>query len=90
GAVSGILFSSIIFAPWNGIYLFLIPIPIPAILFGFAYLWYSAYMSKQGRDNIGHDAHFYGAIAGVVLTIAYNPGEILNHFFNQLKNIPYF
>ncbi len=90
GAVSGVLFSSILFAPWNGIGIFFIPIRIPAIIFGVGYLWYSAYMSKNSQSNIGHDAHFYGALAGVVLTIAYNPSEVLNHFFEQLKHNPYF
>jgi uncharacterized membrane protein HdeD (DUF308 family) len=55
GAVSAILFSSIVFDPMNKIYLMFIPIGIPAILFGVLYLVYSAYMDKKGNDNIGHD-----------------------------------
>ena len=82
GAVSGILFSSILFDPWDIIYVYMIP--IPGILFGVLYLWYSAKMSKQGNDNIGHDAHMYGAIFGVLLTIAFNPFEILPMFIDNL------
>jgi hypothetical protein len=43
-------------------------------------------MARRGRDNIGHDAHFWGAIFGVVLTIAYKPALFLD-FINELGNI---
>ncbi len=72
GAVSAIVFASIILYPAGEIFLFLIPIGIPAPLFGLFYLIYSAYMSKRGRDNIGHSAHFWGAVFGVVFTVAIN------------------
>jgi len=62
--------------------IFPIPIPIPAILFGVLYLIYSVYASKQG-SNINHDAHFYGAISGMVITIIFYP-QIVPHFLNQL------
>lgn len=73
GAVSAIVFSSIILYPSGSIYLFLIPIPIPSPVFGILYLIYSAYMSKKAQDNIGHSAHFWGAIFGVVFTIIIKP-----------------
>lgn len=73
GAVSAVLFSSIILYPTGKIMLFLIPIPIPAPIFGILYLVYSAYMAKKSRDNVGHDAHFWGAVYGVVLTILFKP-----------------
>ncbi len=83
GAVSAIVFSSIVFDPMNKIYLFFIPIGIPAILFGVLYLVYSAYMDKKGKDNIGHDAHFWGGIYGFVLTIALKP-DLFSHFLYQI------
>lgn len=83
GAVSAIVFSSIVFDPMNKIYLFFIPIGIPAIIFGVLYLVYSAYMDKKGSDNIGHDAHFWGGIYGFVLTIALKP-DLFNHFLYQI------
>jgi membrane associated rhomboid family serine protease len=46
-----------------------IPIGIPAPLFGILYLGYEFYMSRKAKDNIGHDAHFWGALFGVLFTI---------------------
>lgn len=84
GAVSAILFSAILFDPWS-ILMVNFFIPVPAVLFGVGYLWYSAKISKQGSDNIGHDAHLYGAIFGVIATIALNPKVVLI-FFDSLMN----
>ncbi len=83
GAISGVLFSFIMFYPMSKIYIFFIPIGIPAVLFGILYLIYCAYMSKSSRDNINHDAHFFGAITGIVITIIIVPG-ILLHFLSAL------
>ncbi len=73
GAVTGILYAAILFVPEMNLYLFFIPIPIPAWVFGILYLLYSIYGMRSKRGNIGHDAHFGGAIAGYVLTIAFAP-----------------
>jgi membrane associated rhomboid family serine protease len=83
GAISGVLFSFILFYPMSKIYIFFIPIGIPAVLFGILYLIYCAYMSKSSRDNINHDAHFFGAITGIVITLIIVPG-ILSHFLSAL------
>jgi membrane associated rhomboid family serine protease len=83
GAVSAVVFASIVFDPLNKIYLFFIPIGIPAIIFGVLYLAYSWYMAKKNIDNIGHDAHFWGAVYGFVFTIAMKPSMAM-HFLNQL------
>lgn len=69
GAVTGILYSAILFEPTNALYLFFIPIPIPAYIFGIGYLLYSIYGMKNSIGNIGHDAHFGGAVAGYVITL---------------------
>ncbi|CAM3386458.1 rhomboid family intramembrane serine protease [Aequorivita lipolytica] len=73
GAVMGVLYSAILFFPDMGLYLFFIPIPIPAWLFGMAYLLYSIYGMKKRLGNIGHDAHIGGAVGGYVLTLAFAP-----------------
>jgi membrane associated rhomboid family serine protease len=73
GAVMGVLYSAILFFPDMGLYLFFIPIPIPAWLFGMAYLLYSIYGMKKRLGNIGHDAHIGGAIGGYVLTLVFAP-----------------
>ena len=76
GAVSGILYSAILFYPNMSLYLFFIHIPIPAWLFGILYLLYSIYGMKKNLGNIGHDAHFGGALAGYCLTIFMAPSLI--------------
>jgi len=85
GAVSAILFSSILMYPTGKIVFLLLPVPIPAFVFGILYLVYSWYMSKKGKDNIGHDVHFFGAIFGFVFTIILKP-QLFIIFINQLLN----
>lgn len=85
GAVSAVLFASILWTPSNGIYLMFIPVEIPAWLFGIAYLAFEYYMSKRGNSGIAHDAHFGGAIFGIiyVLIINFNKGEaFISHIFS--------
>lgn len=77
GAVSAVVFASIIFDPLGKIFIFPIPIGIPSILFAILYLAYSWYMNKKANDNIGHDAHFWGAIFGFVYTILLKPKLVL-------------
>ncbi len=71
GGVAAVLFSFIYFAPWAIIYVWFIP--VPAIIAAVGYLIYSAYMSKQQRDNVNHDAHFWGAVFGFVFTLLFAP-----------------
>ena len=83
GAVSAVVFSSIILMPAAKLYLFFIPIPIPAAVFGILYLVYSAYQARRGHDNVGHNAHFWGAIFCFVFTIAIKAALVLS-FFEQI------
>lgn len=78
GAVSAVVFASILLNPFGGIYIFFIPIAIPAYIFGPIYLLYCAYMAKRGGDNIGHTAHFTGSIIGFVFPILFEPRLLLN------------
>lgn len=71
GGVSAVLFAFIMQAPWSTIYIFILP--VPAIIFAVAYLAYSQYMRKRGGDNINHDAHFWGAVFGVVAICLIDP-----------------
>lgn len=73
GAVTGILYSAILLQPGMNLYLFFIPIPIPAYIFGIVYLLYSIYGMKSRTDNIGHTAHFGGAIGGYLITLSKEP-----------------
>ena len=83
GAISGVLFSYILFSPLSKFSLMFIPIGIPAVLFGGLYLIYCVYASKNSRDNINHDAHFFGALTGIIITILIIPG-IVPHFLTTL------
>ncbi|MEM6515048.1 MAG: rhomboid family intramembrane serine protease [Bacteroidota bacterium] len=73
GAVTGILYSAILLDPTMSLYMFFIPIPIPAYIFGIGYLLYSIYGMKNRIGNIGHDAHFGGAIGGFIITLVMMP-----------------
>ena len=73
GAIAAVLFSSIILYPTGKIFFFFIPIGIPSPIFGVLYIAYEYYMSKKAKDNIGHDAHLWGAIFGIAFTIAIRP-----------------
>ena len=83
GAVAAVVFSSILLYPTGRIFLFFIPIGIPAPVFGVLYLGYEYYASKNSKDNIGHDAHFWGAVFGLVFTLALKPG-LLQIFLQQI------
>ena len=83
GAVSAVVFASIILYPIGSIRFIFIPIDIPSWVFGIFYLAYSAYMGKRNMDNVGHSAHFWGAIYGIVFTLLINP-DYLQGFFGYL------
>lgn len=83
GAVSAILFVSIILYPTQKLMIFPIPFFIPSYILGPAYLLYSYYMGRKGTDNVGHDAHFFGALWGV-LFIVLLLRDAIRHFFQQL------
>jgi membrane associated rhomboid family serine protease len=82
GAVAAIVFTYIFIDPadlmWRN------PIKIPAFLFGIIYLGGTAYMSKNGKDNINHSAHLWGAIYGIVFLI------ITTYFFSDFKAVAWF
>lgn len=78
GAVMGILYAAILLQPDMMLGLFFI-IPIPAYIFGIGYLLYSIYGMQARRDNIGHDAHFGGAMGGYFITMFFSPGIFEAH-----------
>ncbi|APZ47818.1 rhomboid family intramembrane serine protease [Polaribacter reichenbachii] len=73
GAVSGIVYTSILLNPDMSLYLFFIPVPIPGYVFGVGYLLYSIYGMKKQIGNVGHAAHLGGAIGGFILTLLIRP-----------------
>ncbi|UII34378.1 rhomboid family intramembrane serine protease [Fulvivirga ulvae] len=88
GGVASVLFSFILFAPAQKLYLYGL-IGLPGIAWAALYILYSVYMGKRAGDNINHDAHLYGSLFGVVFTILVYP-KIIPHFIDQLSNFSLF
>lgn len=76
GAVQAVLFSYIFIFPTEKIIIVLLPIPIPAWFFGFAFLAYSIYESKAMRNNVNHEAHIAGAIWGILYLLLFVPNSL--------------
>lgn len=84
GAVSAIIFASIIWNPSMKLNIMFIPIDIPAYIFGPLYLLYEFYQDKKNNSGIAHDAHIGGAIFGVIYILIINIDkglEFINYFF---------
>ncbi|MEM9053564.1 MAG: rhomboid family intramembrane serine protease [Bacteroidota bacterium] len=73
GAVSSIVLAAILLMPTMDIYIFFIPIGIPAFIVGAAYLAYEYYMSRHAQSRIAHDAHYVGAIFGLAFLLILKP-----------------
>lgn len=83
GAVAAVMFSYIYYAPWATLLFFFIP--MPSIVFAILYLVYSAYAARKANDNIGHDAHFYGAVFGFIFTLIFDPTHG-RYFIDQIMH----
>ena len=85
GAVSAVLFSYIAIYPNSDLGILFIPIPIKGWVMGGLYLLYSHYMAKKKMDNVGHDAHFWGAVFGFVITFVFEP-RLIDNFISQITS----
>jgi membrane associated rhomboid family serine protease len=83
GAVSAVLFASIVLFPTQQLMIFPIPFFLPSYILGPLYLAYSYYMGRRGQDNIGHDAHFFGALWGMLFVLLLWR-DALSHFIEQV------
>jgi membrane associated rhomboid family serine protease len=83
GATSALVFAFVVLQPWEKTigFFFIPPGLLPNIVFGALYLVYCVYMAKRGGDNIGHEAHFYGAVWGALFMFVTQPG-VLQDFFS--------
>ena len=82
GAVSAVIFAFILYHPAVKMIIMPIPFGIPAIIFGPLYLLYCHYSSKHARDNVNHDAHLYGALSGLIITIILYPPIVTEFITN--------
>ncbi len=85
GATSAVVFAFIMLYPMESIYLFFIPIGIPAFIFAILFLIYSMYMAKKNMDNIGHTAHFYGAVYGFFFVLLFDYKLIIRFFLQVVE-----
>ena len=85
GAVSAVLFSFVLLAPWEKLFIFPIPIGIPAFVFAAFYIGYSIWMDRQGGDNVNHSAHLWGAVYGMLFTVLLEP-RVATTFLKRLLN----
>jgi membrane associated rhomboid family serine protease len=76
GAVESVLFAFIFLFPMEKIYIFFIPIGIPAFVFGGIFIAYSLYESKKEGGKINHEAHIAGAVWGILYLILFVPNTI--------------
>lgn len=76
GAVAAVMFCAILFNPKLRLYIIPIPVPVPAIAFAVGYLAYSAWHSYRPSDGINHDAHFAGAVYGVLFAYVFEPAHV--------------
>jgi membrane associated rhomboid family serine protease len=73
GAISAVLFASIVYFPWQKLFIIPIPVPIPAPIFAIGYVAYSWYSARQARGRINHDAHLGGALFGLAFVMLTDP-----------------
>ncbi|MEI6091248.1 MAG: rhomboid family intramembrane serine protease [bacterium] len=87
GAVSGIIFGSLLLNPGMSLMMFPIPINIPAPVFAVLYLTYCIIAKRFAKDGINHSAHLWGAIAGFLLTMLMVPDSLRNFVAQILKSL---
>ncbi len=83
GAVAAVMFVFILLEPWSKIYIFFIPIGIPAVVYAVLYVGYSIWMDRRGQDNVNHSAHLWGAAYGVMVALLIEP-RVLSHFVQRV------
>lgn len=76
GAVEAVLFSFIFVFPTEKLILLILPIPIPAWLFGILFLAYSIYAGTKGSKKINHEAHIAGAMWGILYLLFFVPNSV--------------
>ncbi|HRK05954.1 MAG TPA: rhomboid family intramembrane serine protease [Chlorobiota bacterium] len=76
GAVSAIVGAATLAEPNLSMIIWPMPIPLPAWLAGALYIIVSIVGTGNRYDNIGHEAHLGGMVAGMGMILAFYPGII--------------
>ena len=84
GAIMAVIFASIALMPGMSVGFFLLPISIPGWLFGLAYVLFSIYGIRSRSNNIGHDAHLGGGLAGMLTGIILYPSVLAVNYVTIL------
>jgi membrane associated rhomboid family serine protease len=80
GGVYALIFGGIALFPGMKIGLFLLPFSMPTWLFGLIFLGFSIYAIRSKRDNVGHEAHLGGALAGIIMAILMVPSVVERNY----------
>ena len=82
GAISGVVFASIILFPEQDIsFIFLPEVGIRAWVFGLFFIIVSIFGIKSKGGIIGHEAHLGGAIIGGLLALVLKPAGVQINWF---------
>jgi membrane associated rhomboid family serine protease len=84
GAVMAVLMASVLFEPWNMLYVFF-AIPMPAIVYAVLFVAYEVWADRRGGDRVNHSAHLWGAAYGVIFTLAVDP-RLAGRFLQEVAN----
>lgn len=87
GATSAVMLSAILLDPSQRLRLLFFPVALPGIIFAVLYLVYSAAQSRGSRDGINHDAHFSGAVYGMVVTFLLVPDRVVQSLRAVLRMV---
>jgi len=83
GAILAVLFAYIVYYPTNMLLLFFVP--MPAVVFAFAYLAYTWWASTHSRGRVNHDAHLDGALTGLIF-VGVTDYDAWRHAFRMVSN----
>lgn len=90
GAVSAVVFAGLMIAPYVEVGFFIIPPIIPGFIFAPLYLLISAYLDRNGRDNINHSAHIWGALFGLFFIIVAGKMAGYNAIGSFIEGVKYY
>jgi membrane associated rhomboid family serine protease len=84
GAVAAVMFSAVLLDPRLRVGVPFVPVTVPGPVYAVGYLVYSAYHAYRSERGVNHEAHFAGAVWGLVVTYVLEPtrtAAALRHLF---------